>query len=574
MPSRLFFLICVLLSNFNLYCQTSYPTDYFRSPVDSSSLSLAGNFGEIRPNHFHAGFDIRTNNREGKPVYAVADGYVSRIKISPLGYGKSLYITHPNGYTSVYAHLRRFENTLQSFIQKAQYSIESFEIDTILSPDIIPIKKGQQIALSGNTGHSEAPHLHFEIRDTKTEMPINPYFFGYLIADTIKPRITELALYPINESATINGKHQLKKIIPIYKNGRYSLLKTDTINVNGEIGFGIECYDSENKSTNKNEVFSIELLSGGKRIYYCEFEKFSFENARYVNTHIDYAEKQKHNKKIQKCFLSKNNEAGIYKNVLNKGAISFTDDSIHWIKYIVKDFVGNTSEIVLKIKSSSKSKIKMVATTNTIFDCLKGNEFVREDVKISIPAYALYDDLKFNYFNSPKMQGTYSLLHHIQNDETALQKAITLSIKPVLLPDALQNKVAIISIDNKGKRNYEGGNYKEGWVITHTKNLGTFAITIDTIAPKLKTIFNYVPNTSLNFTRLKIIGIKATDNLSGIKKYRATIDGNWVICEYEMKQDLLFYAFDEKLKTGRHIFTIEVSDDKQNTSTMSFSFFR
>ena len=573
MRTQLFLILPTLLITYSVYAQTSYPTNYFRSPVDST-LTLAGNFGEIRPNHFHAGFDVRTNNHEGKPVYAVADGYVSRIKISPLGYGKSIYITHPNGYTSVYGHLQRFETTIQAFTKRVQYSKKSFEIDTILSPDALPVKKGQQIALSGNTGGSEAPHLHFEIRDTKTEMPINPYYFGYIVIDTVKPKITALAIYPIGENATVNGKHQLKKMIPTSKNENYSLLKTDTINVNGDIGFGIECYDSENKSKNKNQVFSIELQSGGKRIYYCEFEKFTFENARYVNAHIDFAEKQKHNSKIQKCFLSKNNEAGIYKNVLNRGIISFTDDSIHWIRYIVKDFVGNTVEAMLKVKSSSKIKIKTAAANTSVFDCLRGNQFAGEDVLINIPAYALYDDLKFTYSNSPKMRGTYSLLHHIQNDETALQKAITLSIKPVLLPDALQNKACIISIDKKGKKNYEEGDYKNGWVTTQTKDLGNFAIAVDTTAPKLKPLFNYVPNTVINFTKAKTIGIKATDDLSGIQKYRATIDGNWVICEYEMKKDLLFYTFDDQITKGKHIFKIEVTDDKGNTSVLMFNFNR
>lgn len=573
MPNRLLIIIPSLLFQLSLFAQTPYPTDYFRSPIDSS-LSLAGNFGEIRPNHFHAGFDIRTNNREGTHVFAAADGYISRIRIGPFGYGKALYITHPNGYTTVYAHLQRFNEKIQSFTTNIQYAEESFEIDTLLSPGILVIKKGELIALSGNTGSSEAPHLHFEVRD-KTEVPVNPYYFGFKVDDTIKPRITQLAVYPLSDNSSINGKNQFKKIIPVYSKGRYSFLKTDTLTVNGEIGFGIECYDTESKPSGKNSVFSIELQSGGKRIYYYELERIAFENARYVNAHIDYAEKQKHNSSIQKCFLAKNNQAGIYKDVLNTGIIRFTDDSVHWIRYIVKDFAGNTMELSLKVKSSSKTKIKMVAVPNpTVFDCLKDNEYKNEDIQISIPAYALYDDLKFNYLRSPKMQGTYSLFHHLQNNETALQKSITLSIKPVGLPDSLLNKACIVSIDNKGKRDYEGGSYKDNWVTTQTNNFGDFAVTVDTLAPKLKPDFKVPDKNNVDLRKSKNIRIIAKDDLSGIKKYRATIDDKWVLCEYDAKKDLLFYTFDEWVKPGKHLFSIDVSDDKNNSSSWTCRFIR
>ncbi|MGQ0829498.1 MAG: M23 family metallopeptidase, partial [Bacteroidota bacterium] len=536
MLTRLLLLLFALLSHSGLFSQTSYPIKYFRSPVDST-LSLSGNFGEIRPNHFHAGFDIRTNNREGEPVYAAADGYISRIKISSLGYGKALYVTHPNGYTTVYAHLQRFNKNIQNFAQKIQYADESFEIDTLLTADLFPVKKAELIALSGNTGGSESPHLHFEIRDTKTEIPINPYYFGYEVADTIKPRITQLAVYPIGNNAFINGKHQVKKIIPLYTRGKYTYLKTDTVNVNGDIGFGIECYDTELRSAGKNSVFSIELQSGGKRVFYYELEKFSFDNSRYVNAHIDYADKQKHNTRIQKCFLSKNNQIEIYKDVLNNGVISFTDDSIHWIRFIVKDFVGNLTELMLKVKSSSKSEIKMEPTsTMDVWDCTKANEYKNEEVQIAFPAYSFYDDLKFNYFKSPALKGTYSSLHHIQNDQTAVQKAITLSIKASTLPETIQKKACIISVDKKGKRNYEKGEYKNGWVITQTKNLGSFAISIDTLAPKIRPNFKITDKNNVDLRRSKIIGVTVKDDLSGIKKYRATIDGKWILCEYDAKQ--------------------------------------
>lgn len=575
MPKRLLIVIFIQLISNSIFAQTLYPTDCFRCPVDCD-LSLAGNFGEIRPNHLHAGFDIKTNNREGMPIFAVADGFISRIKISPFGYGKALYIAHPNGYTTVYGHLQSFSTAIATFTKNLQYTKESFETDTLLAATLFPVKKGELIGLSGNTGGSLGPHLHFEIRETKTEIPINPYCFGYTVKDNVKPVITGLAIYPIGEKATVNGKHVTKKIKPIYSKGKHSFNVSDTITVNGPIGFGIECYDTETGSSNQNGVFSIELQSGGKRIYYHELEKFTFENARFVNTHIDFVDKQKHNSKFQRSFIAKNNQLGIYKNVLNDGVINFNDDAVHWIKYILKDFAGNTTEWVMKVQSTSKTMpAEAVAVANwLVFDCYKENLYKKEDIEITIPAYALYDDIKFNYYRSPKVKGTYSLLHHIQDDETALQKAYTLSVKADDLPVELQSKAALVSIRDKGKLRYEGGTYVDGWVTAQLKTFGNFAITVDITAPKIKPDFKVVDKDNVDLQKAKIIGIKATDNLSGIKKYRATIDGKWVLCEYEYKKNLLFYTFEDDIQPGKHTFNIEVTDDKSNSASWGCTFVR
>ncbi|MES2592737.1 MAG: M23 family metallopeptidase [Bacteroidota bacterium] len=569
-----FFLLAQIFSTL-IFAQNPYPVNCFRCPIDSD-LCLAGNFGEIRPNHLHAGFDIKTNNREGMPVYAVEDGYIIRIKISPFGYGKALYIAHPNGYTTVYAHLQSFNGNIGNFTRNVQNSKELFEIDTLLSAPIISVKKGDLIGLSGNTGGSMGPHLHFEIRDTKTEMPINPYCFGYKVKDNVKPVITGLAIYPIGEFATVNGKHTVKKIKPVFAKGSYSVNRIDTITVNGDIGFGIECYDTETGSTNQNGVYSIELQSGGKRVYFHDLEKFTFENARFVNTHIDFSEKQKHNDKIQKCFISKNNQLGIYKELSNNGIIQFNDDAVHWIKYILKDYAGNTTEMMLKVKSTSKNDSKAtVSNSNPVFlDCFKENQFKNEDVEITIPPYALYDDIKYSYSKSPQKKGIYSMVHHIQNDETALQKAYTLNIKADQVPNSLQNKVAIVSVGDKGQYHYQSGTYKDGWVTAQLKTFGKFAIGIDTIAPKIRPNFKVIDKNNVDLTKAKTIGVKVSDNLSGIKKYRATIDGKWVLCEYEMKQDLLFCTFDPELAKGKHTFNIEVTDDKSNVASWNCTFMR
>lgn len=576
MLKRLFTFLFLTLCLSVIFAQNPYPTDFFRNPTDGP-LNLAGNFGEIRPNHLHAGFDVKTNNQEGKPIYAVADGFVSRIKISPYGYGKVMYVAHANGYTSVYAHLSKFNGAIGEFVKSIQTSKQSFEMDTVLTVPAISVKKGDIIALSGNTGGSMGPHLHFEIRDSKTEMPINPYFFGFKVKDNVKPVITDLAIYPLAEDALINGKGTVKKIKPISSpKGGYSVKPTDTLTVYGNIGFAIECYDTETGSSNKNGVFSVELQEGGKRIYYHQFETFTFENSRYVNTHIDYKEKLKHDKKLQKCYLSKNNQLGIYKDVVNNGAIDFSDDATHWITFIVKDFVGNTTEMMLKVKSNSKgnSKKAVCGISPYLFDCLKENQFKKEDIELLLQPNSLYEDLKFNHYRSPKLPATFSMVHHVQDKESPLQKPYTISIKAEALPENLQSKAAIVSVSSKGVTGYEGGTYKNGWVSTQIKSFGNFAVGIDTIAPVIKPVFNAKDKKNVDLTKAKTIGIKVDDNLSGIKKYKATIDGQWVLFEYEAKQDLLFYTFDDKIQPGRHTFEIQVNDDKQNTARWSCEFVR
>lgn len=571
-------LLTFLLLAFHAFSQKPYPVNYFRSPVDTA-IALAGNFGEIRPNHFHAGFDIKTNGKEGMRVYAAADGYISRIKISPFGYGNALYIRHPNGYTTVYGHLKSFEGAIGILTKQIQYALESFEIDTLLQPDALPVTKGQLIALSGNTGGSDGPHLHFEIRETATEMPINPYFFGYQVPDTVAPKITRIAIYPLGANASVNGKHEIKQIKPKLLKGRYVITeKADTISLNGDIGFGIETYDNESNSTSPNGVFSIELQSGGRRVFYDELEKFTFENSRYVNAHIDYAEKKKHNVSIQKCFLSKNNQLGIYKNVQNGGVLHFADDSVHWVRYIVKDFAGNTTELMLKVRSTSKEMAQKADPAATApqqrFDCMKENKYMQPDLQITIPANALYDDVNFTCSAGTRVSESFSPLYRIMSNETALQRSYALRIKAVDLPDTLKSKACIISLGENGRHFYEGGTYSDGWVSTQTKSFGTLTVVVDATAPKLKPAFKTEKNKTPDLSKEKILGILAKDNLSGIHAYRATIDGKWVLMSYEFKKDLLFYTFDNTLAPGQHLFTIDVSDDKGNTSNLHFQFTR
>jgi hypothetical protein len=556
--------------------QDKYPLNYFASPVDSS-ITLAGNFGEIRPDHFHSGIDIRTQGKEGIPIYAIADGYISRINISPYGYGKALYINHPNGYTSVYAHLKNFNTLIDSVAKSIQYLNETFETDTLLPP-LYFVKKGELVAYSGNSGTSQAPHLHFEIRDTKSEIPINPLYFGYKVKDNIPPTPISLSIYPLNENASVNGENKIKKIKILSGKEYYYLNPKDSIIAHGAIGFGIECYDISNDSYSKQAVHSIELLTGGKRRYYAEFEKFSFEDTKYVNAHIDYAEKLNNNIKVQKCFILKNNQLDIYKGTLNNGVVVYNDSIEHWIRIILKDFNGNTSMLIFKVKGTMQEFVPNALNTSNnslIFKCTDENLCKKENIEIKIPEYALYDDVVFNLTISEEQSNYYSPIYDVHNDEIPLHKPYIIKINANKVPENLKDKACIASINKKERLKYEGGIYENEYISTQTKYFGRFAITADTtppyIIPKYKTVKK---NPVVDFTNKNEIRFMVYDNLSGIKSYKANIDGKWVLLEYDAKSNAMFYFFDDKIATGTHVFKIEVFDKKNNKNEYQFSFKR
>ncbi|MBC7418868.1 MAG: M23 family metallopeptidase, partial [Pedobacter sp.] len=348
--------ICILLAGAPLQAQqifsgNTYPLTYFRQPLAISPPALAGSFGELRANHFHSGIDFRTNQREGYPVYAVADGYISRLRVQNSGFGQALYVNHPNGYTSVYGHLQRFSPKIAAIVKDLQYQGKTFELDNYPKETLIPVRKGEVIAYSGNRGSSGGPHLHFEIRDSKTEETINPQFFGIVIPDNIPPVIHGIYFYQLN--GKIFDEHIPKKAIPLIGSaGNYS--SNSTLNLSGEVGFGIVATDKHNGKSGTNGVYSIQLQVDGKIVFTSALERFAFENSRAINAHIDYPTFLKTKVKIQKSFLEPGNPLQIYSNLVNGGRILFTDGKTHQLKYIVTDATGNESVVKFSVKAAKE----------------------------------------------------------------------------------------------------------------------------------------------------------------------------------------------------------------------------
>ncbi|MBL4668345.1 MAG: M23 family metallopeptidase [Flavobacteriales bacterium] len=572
MIKKLIFTLFIIVASINAFSQDSIPKNYFRSPL-GIPLFLAGNFGELRSNHFHSGLDMKTQGKEGFKIYAAADGYISRIKVSPWGYGKTIYIDHPNGYTTVYAHLQQYKGIISKKIKQYQNEKESWEIDWYPSDTLMKIKKGDVIALSGNTGGSGGPHLHFEVRETESEFPINPLLLGFDIKDNIKPTIKSIVITPLNDTSYVNNKQTPQRFLAVGVNGIYKLKYGAAITAYGEIGIGIETIDKLNGVSNRNGIYSIELSQNTEIIFKSEMKKFSFGESRALNSLIDY--KMYLGKKIrfQRSFIEPNNHLQIYTQHKNNGVIHFAKNDKNAFKYIIKDTYRNTSTISFPIIGEyNKSQITPISkpTIDTLFSYIDSNYFENQNIMIGIPKDALYKDLPFHFSIADTLLGAITPTYFVHSDYTPLHKAISVSIKVGRLSEYERSKATIVHFDRRKRYYAKGGTWRNNYITTKSKAFGGFAVMIDTIPPKI-TPTNIFANK--NMSKNTSITIKIADNLSGIKSYRGTIDGKWIMMEYEAKKAKIFYTFDN-LPKGKHNFELTLTDGVGNTSNVSIPFVR
>ena len=569
--NRLMLIIIYFLLYVNVIsAQEIYPKNYFRSPLDIP-LFLSGNFGELRSNHFHAGLDIKTGGVEGKKIYAVADGYISRIKVSPWGYGKVLYLTHPNGYVTVYAHLKSFNDSISEYVKKEQYKVELFEIELIPDPGQLPVRKGDVIAFSGNTGGSGGPHLHFEIRDEKSEKALNPFLFGFDVNDNVKPIISEIILYPLDEKSFVDNSNKPKRLALTGSLGNYKL--NQPVSVHGKIGFGINTYDLHSGVHNKVGVYTIELKVNGKRKYFHKMDHFSFDHSRCLNSHTDYVIYRKSSDWFQKLFPAPNNQLTIYQDLVDRGVLIFEKDTSHLIEYLVSDYKGNVSHVSFTLQSKSTGLTfdadKKSAKDCSFFKCVAPNEFKNDQVSLNFPEGIFYEDLNFEFYSTKALKESISPVFHIHNQFVPIHSPYTLSIRIDSLPVSLRRKALVVNFDEKKGRIPIGGDLRDNWLTVSPKVLGAFTVMLDTVPP------NITPLTILkNRPGLKEIKIKISDHLSGIKSYRASIDGKWILMEYEPKQSLIFHLLEKELPSGKHVFHLEVKDSRGNIAEYSSEFIK
>ena len=543
--------------------QSPYPQDYFRSPLDIQ-LVLSGTFAELRSNHFHSGMDIKTLGEQGLKVRASADGYVSRIKISRFGYGKALYVTHPNGYTTVYAHLQKFSPEIEAFVKNQQYQKEQFEIELFPSAETLKVEKSQLIAFSGNTGGSSGPHLHFEIRDQK-ERPMNPMLFGIHAKDQYKPAVFEVFAYPLSESAHINSTANRTKIrLQKQSDGNY---KTEKIGAHGEIGFGIVSTDRLDLAPNKNGVSHIETFINGKRLLEVDFKRFAFNETKHINRYIDYEAFSASKKRIQKLFIEPNNPLSLIKNHLNKGIVNIEDQTHSIFKINIKDFEGNQTEVSIPIEGTYMD-LEPQNFKNQHLTYVNANESKSIDFNsfdIEIPKQTFYEDVYLDIENS---NDTLKL----HRPDIPLQKSITLKYDLSKYKGSDREQLYIGSVSKYGKLYYTSTKKRGDVMIAHTKRLGTYTIGRDDENPKIKAS-NFRDEQWMS--RFHFLKIKISDKISGIRNYRATVNGKWILMEYDYKNNLLTHDFGDGVITDvKNNLKVIVTDNVGNSSTFETVFYR
>jgi len=552
---NIYFIIIIIFDTLGINAQSQYPKDFFSSPVDIK-IAVAGTFGELRNNHFHSGIDIKTKQKKNIPIYAAQNGYISRIKISTYGFGKALYINHNKGFTTVYAHLERFNTKIQKRVQKKHYEQESFEIDFSLQEKEIFVQKGELIGFSGNTGSSTAPHLHFEIRDTKTQKIINPMLFGLPILDRTHPKINAILLY------YQNGK---KELIKTQKVNESQYLLPNELNLTDPFNIGINTYDLLDAAPNKNGVYSIELYVNDTLFFQNTMTIFSFNETRYVNSHIDYSYYQKHGKKFQKCFLEPNSQLSTNHMSSNYQIGDFLDNGMHNIKIIVKDSYANSSLLDFNIQfNKNKSNAKSIKSTKKLINSTQVFEFKNDDCEIYIPDYSLYRDYGFEYekkIDSTMAYPTYTIL----NDSIPSHKSFIISLKIEDLDKELRTKALLGKIINGEIDCIKNSKWKENRLIGKSNTFGIFTIVIDTIKPVI-THNQKIKNNIMKFN--------ISDELSGIKEYRGEIENKWILMEYDFKTNTLQHVFNTPPKNANQNFKLSVSDYAGNTETINMIFFR
>ncbi|MBB3967550.1 M23 family metallopeptidase [Mucilaginibacter phyllosphaerae] len=571
MSRKILLSIAVLITAASTHAQDviqsrQYPQNQFRYPLDLPP-STAGSFGELRANHFHSGLDFKTNQRIGFPVHAAYDGYISRVRIQFGGFGQALYITHPNGFTTVYGHIEAFTPEIAKYIRDYQYKNQTFEADIALPVGLFKVSKGDVVATSGNRGASAGPHVHFEIRDTLTQETINPQLFGLTIPDKIPPAISAIGIYHLNGNA-FSEKTPKEFLAVTGTNGNYHLTRPQVLNLSGNVGFGISVIDQNSASFNRNGIYSLELKLDGITMYTFAVERFAFDQTHAINAYIDYPVFITARRWVQKCFILPGSRISLYPQSINRGIMAFNDDKLHEVQYIVKDIAGNTSTLTLKVQSNTSAGSAIAdKPLGTLMRYDRKSEFINDKVKVIIQPGNLYDDLDFMYSAMPAKPGALSLTHRIHNKLTPIHDDYEIWIKPDVSPGAYADKAVIVNAATGSI----GGTYDGGYVKAKARAFGDYYIKLDTVAPVIIPI--NIRNGS-NMKALRAIKLRMSDNLSGIKSYAGKIDGKWVLVEWDYKTKVLSYTFDDSIAAGRHKFEFTVTDIKNNATTFTAEFNR
>lgn len=534
----------------------------------AGELILSGNFGEVRGNHFHSGLDLKTGGVEGKSVYAIADGFVSRIAVSEGGFGKAIYLEHPNGKTSVYAHLSDFAPEIAAYVKKQQYAKQSFEVNLNPPTDRFTVKKGQLIAKSGNSGGSGGPHVHFEVRETIGQIPENPLNHGFEVKDTKHPELQKLWVYNHSKNGHIDGLVDEKGFLLNGKPGNY-VVATDTIKAFGLLSFGVAAFDRFSSSRNVCGIYTMTVKVNGETLHKQQIDKFPFSKKRMVNCHVDYEKRITDRHFVYRSYIAPGNKLNLYPTVKDGGIINVEKGKTYQVVIETADHAGNTSSISF-VLTGEEQQGTVLAATEAITDIFypdRTNSFTNNSLRLNMPNGCLYDTLKFKYDLKPPCTECVSAIHSIGKlSDTPLDKSMTVSIKLDNVTEATATKAVMVSYDKRGNPIAEGGSAKWNWMTATTRSFGDYTVMLDSLTPILlaKNFKNQTSTAGIDTLKFRL-----EDDLAGIHSYSGTLNGKWVLLEFDPKNNLLYYVKDERFISGQNTIRITAKDKVGNVKELN-----
>jgi hypothetical protein len=573
MLAGIFCCICSIPVSAQLFAPKNYPKGYFTYPV-GATVGLSANFGELRPNHWHMGLDCKTDKRENMPVYAAAEGYIAKVKIEPFGFGRAIYINHPNGFTTLYAHLNDFYPELDAWVKEQQYKRESWKLflDSIPA-NLFPVTRAQFIAKSGNTGGSQGPHLHFEIRETKSDKVLNPMLFGFNIPDAVPPKIIRLAVYDRCKSVY----EQTPLMMGLKQKG--NSYTTGSININTEkVSFAISATDAVSGNANPNGIYEAVVYDNGIPLCGFQLDSIGYDETRFLNAHIDYKLKTNGGPFVQHVTALPGYANGVYKTFNGDGIVNLNDGLVHHIRIVVKDANNNTAELAFDIRNANNG-----VGTNGCNDSLqtdKGSMFFPRIINIldqpgiffHTSEKTMYDSIRFKYARiKTTLPQYYSDIHQVHTPAVPVHDYFTINLKPdVPVPASLRDKLLI-------KRSYTGGKFdifkakwKGEWLSAAFRGFGNFAIVADTTPPVITPVG--IKNDAV-MTKAAGFSFVVTDNYEEITRFTVLLDGKWMLFSND-KGKVFRYKFDERCGVGPHELKVFAEDEAGNKTEKLYYFIR